>query len=155
MISRWEDKVYIVIHRKHPDSPVYEKAPESGDGRRRIMNRSLLLPCSLLPMDTTQDPTKKVTARKPLLNNPIPRQRLANYGQSGSFDNDDNDDDVDNIRFARSQWKRDTAEHMSPKPEEEVLYNDTTEHRAEIEKREESREQISENDEPDQDDNER
>ena len=152
--SHWEDKVYLIIRRKHPDSPVYEVAPESVDGRRRIIHRNLLLPCRFLPFDTTPDAPKKVTARKPIFNNPIPRQRLTNNGQSDSSDDDDNDDDVDYVRFPRPQGTRDTAEDVTARPEDEVLYHDIAKHRTDIEEREESREQTSDNDEPDQDDNE-
>ena len=150
--SHWEDKVYLVIRRKHPDSPVYEIAPESGDGCRQIIHRNLLLPFRFLPLDTIPDPPKKVAARKPIVNNPIQRQRIANNGQSDSSDNDDNDDDVDYVRFPRPQRTRDTAEDVTARPEDEALYHDIAEHRTDIEEREESRDQTSDNDEPDQDD---
>uniref|UniRef100_A0AAY4BQW0 Gypsy retrotransposon integrase-like protein 1 n=1 Tax=Denticeps clupeoides TaxID=299321 RepID=A0AAY4BQW0_9TELE len=46
--SFWEDQVYVVTQRKHPDSPVYELQPENGKGRVRVMHRNLLLPCDFL-----------------------------------------------------------------------------------------------------------
>ena len=105
-------------------------------------------------MKTTQVSYKKVTARKPTVNNPLPTKTLAKYGQSDSSGDDDNDDDVDYVRLDRSQRTRNTAEDVTPRQEEEVLYNDNAEHHTNIEDREESRECISDNDEPDKDDNE-
>lgn len=55
--SFWEDKVHVVVKRKHPESPVYEVQPEDGHGRTRVLHRNLLLPCDFLPVET-QTPGK-------------------------------------------------------------------------------------------------
>ena len=74
-------------------------------------------------METTQGSYKKVTARKPTVNNPLPTQTLAKYGQSDTSGDDDNDDDdVDYARLDRSQRTRDTADDVTPRQEKEVLY---------------------------------
>ncbi|XP_048097779.1 uncharacterized protein LOC125293731 [Alosa alosa] len=54
--SFWEERVHVVVKRKHPDSPVYEVQPEDGQGRTRVLHRNLLLPCDFLPveMDTPE-----------------------------------------------------------------------------------------------------
>ena len=52
--SFWEKTVYRVT-KQHGDSPVYEVAPESGNGRTRVLHRNMLLPCDFLPA-TEQQP---------------------------------------------------------------------------------------------------
>ena len=56
--SFWEDKVNVVVKRKHPESPVYEVQPEDGQGRTRVLHRNLLLPCDFLPVESHK-PEKK------------------------------------------------------------------------------------------------
>ena len=51
--SYWEDKIHSVIRRIGEDSPVYEIKPEKGDGRTRVIHRTLLLPCDYLEMEET------------------------------------------------------------------------------------------------------
>ena len=46
--SYWKDKVHVVVHRKSPDSPVYQLKPENGTGPIRTLHRNLLFPCSTL-----------------------------------------------------------------------------------------------------------
>lgn len=58
----WEQKVHVVVKRKHPDSPVYEVQPEDGQGRTRVLHRNLLLPCDFLPVET-QNLEKKRTEK--------------------------------------------------------------------------------------------
>ena len=60
--SFWEDQVYIVVQRRHHDSPVYELKPENGKGRVRVMHRNLLLPCDFLSeatCDVLAEPSKR------------------------------------------------------------------------------------------------
>ncbi|KAM9735208.1 uncharacterized protein ACNS7B_014526 [Menidia menidia] len=61
--SFWEEKVHVVVKRKHPESPVYEVQPEDGHGRSRVLHRNLLLPCDFLPVET-QTPGKKRGERR-------------------------------------------------------------------------------------------
>ncbi|KAK0153417.1 hypothetical protein N1851_004926 [Merluccius polli] len=56
--SFWEEKVHVVVKRKHHESPVYEVQPEDGQGRTRVLHRNLLLPCDFLPVET-HTPEKK------------------------------------------------------------------------------------------------
>ena len=42
--SYWEDKVHVVVHRKSPDSPIYQLKPENGTGPIRTLHRNLLFP---------------------------------------------------------------------------------------------------------------
>ncbi|KAK3707800.1 hypothetical protein QZH41_002536 [Actinostola sp. cb2023] len=46
----WEEKIYKVIRRKGPDSPVYEVKPEFGTGHSRVLHRNLLMSCGSLPV---------------------------------------------------------------------------------------------------------
>ena len=46
--SYWEDKVHVVVHRKSPDSPVYQLKPENGTGPIKTLHRNLLFPCGSL-----------------------------------------------------------------------------------------------------------
>ena len=46
--SYWEDKVHVVVHRKSPDSPVYQLKPENGTGPIRTLHHNLLFPCGTL-----------------------------------------------------------------------------------------------------------
>ena len=49
--SYWEREIYVVT-KKRKDMPVYEVKPESGDGWGRVLHCNLLLPCSILPVET-------------------------------------------------------------------------------------------------------
>lgn len=64
--SHWEDKVYVVVSRKSPDSPVYEITPERG-GKSRVVHRNLLLPCDSLPLEEPEPEKgpKKVRSVRP------------------------------------------------------------------------------------------
>ncbi|CAI5640554.1 unnamed protein product [Oreochromis niloticus] len=48
--SYWEERVHVVLERKHKDSPVYAVQPERGPGKVRVLHRNLLLPCDFLPV---------------------------------------------------------------------------------------------------------
>lgn len=88
--SYWEEKVHIVVERKHKDSPVYVVRPEKGVGRTRVLHRNLLLPCDVLPME--EDKFEKRKARKK--SNTIKRRRRQEDGESES-----SSDDEKNWRF--------------------------------------------------------
>uniref|UniRef100_A0A3B4F4P9 Integrase catalytic domain-containing protein n=1 Tax=Pundamilia nyererei TaxID=303518 RepID=A0A3B4F4P9_9CICH len=45
--DKWEEEVYVVVHRAG-DLPVYKVKPENSDGPMRTLHRDLLLPCGLL-----------------------------------------------------------------------------------------------------------
>ena len=46
--------MHVVVHRKSPDSPVYQLKPENGIGPIRTLHRNLLFPCgSLLESSST------------------------------------------------------------------------------------------------------
>ena len=57
--SYWEDKVHIVVHRKSPDSPVYQLKPENGTGPIRTFHRNLLFPCGTL-LESSSTPRKVI-----------------------------------------------------------------------------------------------
>ena len=46
--SYWEDKVHVAVHRKSPDSPVYQLKPEKKFKPIRTLHRNLLFPCGTL-----------------------------------------------------------------------------------------------------------
>lgn len=45
--DKWEEEVYVVVHRAG-DLPVYKVKPENSDGPLRTLHRDLLLPCGFL-----------------------------------------------------------------------------------------------------------
>ncbi|CAI5671417.1 unnamed protein product [Oreochromis niloticus] len=45
--DKWEEEVYVVVHRAG-DLPVYKVKPENSDGPMRTLHRDLLLPCGFL-----------------------------------------------------------------------------------------------------------
>ena len=57
--SYWEDKVHVVVHRKSPDSPVYQLKPENGTGPIRTLHRNLLFPCGTL-LESSSTPRKVI-----------------------------------------------------------------------------------------------
>ena len=73
--SYWEDKVHVVVHRKSPDSPVYQLKPENGTGPIRTLHHNLLFPCGTLlessstprqasPGQQESKPSKTLSKRK-------------------------------------------------------------------------------------------
>ena len=62
--SFWEEKIYIVLNRKDPNSAVYEVGPENQDGRTRVLHRNLLMPCPFLPYAERQKATGKCPNKK-------------------------------------------------------------------------------------------
>lgn len=46
--SHWEDTVYVVIESRGPGNLVYVVEPLNATGRKRVLNRNLLLPCPYL-----------------------------------------------------------------------------------------------------------
>ena len=44
LANKWEEEPYRVLRQPNPDVPVYEVQRESGEGRKRILHRNLLLP---------------------------------------------------------------------------------------------------------------
>ena len=58
--SFWEEKIYLIVKQKAPDSPVYELEPESGEGHNRTLHRNLLFPCGdLFPSEPKVDAKPK------------------------------------------------------------------------------------------------
>ena len=50
-------EVRVVVHRKSPDSPVYQLKPENGTGPIRTLHRNLLFPCGTL-LESSSTPQK-------------------------------------------------------------------------------------------------
>ena len=63
--SYWEDKVHVVVHRKSPDSPVYQLKPENGTGPIRTLHRNLLFSCGTL-LESSSTPRKVSQGRQKL-----------------------------------------------------------------------------------------
>ena len=55
--SYWEDKVHVVVHRKSPDSPVYQLKPENRTRPIRTLHCNLLFPCCTL-LESSSTPQK-------------------------------------------------------------------------------------------------
>ena len=63
--SYWEDKVHVVVHRKSPDSPVYQLKPENGTGSIRTLHCNLLFPCGTL-LESSSTPQQASTGQQKL-----------------------------------------------------------------------------------------
>ena len=63
--SYWKDKVHVVVHRKSPESPVYQLKPENGTGPIRTLHRNLLFPCGTL-LESSSTPRKVSPGRQEL-----------------------------------------------------------------------------------------
>ncbi|TWW57317.1 Retrovirus-related Pol polyprotein from transposon 297 [Takifugu flavidus] len=87
--SYWEEKVHIVIERKHKDSPVYVVRPEKGVGRTRVLHRNLLLPCDFLPMEEDKFERRKAKTKSNTVKRRR-RQEVQNDGESESSSDDEN-----------------------------------------------------------------
>ena len=61
--SYWEDKVHV--HRKSPDSPVYQLNPENGTEPIRTLHRNLLFPCGTL-LESSSTPQQASTGQQEL-----------------------------------------------------------------------------------------
>ena len=51
--DRWEEQLYVVVSRPHPQRPVYRIRPEGKDGPERSLHRNLLRPCPHFPPQNT------------------------------------------------------------------------------------------------------
>lgn len=92
--SFWEDEVYIVTERKHPDSPVYGVRPERGAGRTRVLHRNLLLPCDFLPAEPSHKELAKPTKKQ---FNTMPKGRRKKQEQQPA-DSEDSSEEEDSWR---------------------------------------------------------
>ena len=63
--SYWEDKVHVVVHRKSPDSPVYQLKPENGTGPIRTLHHNLLFPYGTL-LESSSTPQQGSTGQQKL-----------------------------------------------------------------------------------------
>lgn len=85
--NHWEDCIHRVIRQVGKNMPIYEVLPEQGKARgRRILHRSLLLPCDHLPLEIQLKPARakpRTTAGTP--------KRTEHQNQ----DTDDEDSDCD------------------------------------------------------------
>lgn len=86
LLSFWEDKVHVVVRRMSEDSPVYELAPEKGEGRYRVLHRNLLLPCDYLAAEHVTPVRESVpvrgTARQPSRKLPRAGKQNGKYEQA-------------------------------------------------------------------------
>ncbi|KAK7903917.1 hypothetical protein WMY93_016524 [Mugilogobius chulae] len=64
--DKWEEQVYVVVHRAG-ELPVYKIKPENSDGPTRTLHRDLLLPCGFLSDSEENSPSPE--------NSPVRRPR--------------------------------------------------------------------------------
>ncbi|KAK7877967.1 hypothetical protein WMY93_031369, partial [Mugilogobius chulae] len=77
--DKWEEQVYVVVHRAG-ELPVYKIKPENSDGPTRTLHRDLLLPCGFLSDSDENSPSPE--------NSPVrrPRTRQQNNYPDSSVD---------------------------------------------------------------------
>lgn len=88
--DKWEEQVYIVVHRAG-NLPVYKVRPESSDGPMRTLHRDLLLPCGFL---VDSDETLQSAEHSPV-RRPVTRQQTKN--QDPSTDPPAEDEDTESL----------------------------------------------------------
>ena len=103
--SFWEDKVYVVTQKKHPDSPVYELKPENGKGRCRILHRNLLLPCDFLPVEKVDLPLEPVKRKK--------RHNKSKHKEQEQSSEDENEDGWTSIIGLRQRASGHGEDHLN------------------------------------------
>ena len=95
--AHWEDKVHIVVGQADKNLPVYEVAPETGQGRTRTLHRNLLLPCSFLSLisdNTTNTEPKCGRVSTKQSNNKTSRKiRGKHAGSTGEVNEEDSSDE--------------------------------------------------------------
>ena len=70
LADKWEEEPYIVLDQRNPDMPVYTVQKESGEGRKRVLHRNLLLPVGYIT-----DTQKPIPLPRKLKPHPIPKER--------------------------------------------------------------------------------
>lgn len=86
----WEDVIHKVVRRIGEDSPVYEVQPEKGQGKTRVLHRTMLMPCDYLGLEETS--TDETIQNKRELKHPV-KQNDVKDDTMHSFDSDDDSDD--------------------------------------------------------------
>lgn len=86
--SYWVEEIYIVVERKHKDSPVYVVRPEKGVGRTRVLHRNLLLPCDFLPMEEDKFEKRKAKTKS----NTVKRRRHQEVQKDGEAESTSDDE---------------------------------------------------------------
>lgn len=71
--DKWEEEVYVVVHRAG-DLPVYKVKPESSDGPTRTLHRDRLLPCGFLVDSNENSPSPEHSP----VRRPRTRQQIQN-----------------------------------------------------------------------------
>ena len=107
--SYWEDKVHVVVHRKSPDSSVYQLKPENGKGPIRTLHRNLLFPCGTL-LESSSTPRKASPGRQELKPSTTLSKRKSERSSKSthstrpspeSTEQSDDDEDSDFVWFMR------------------------------------------------------
>ena len=95
--AHWEDIVHTVVGQADKNLPVYEAAPETGQGRTRTLHRNLLLPCSFLPLicdNTANTEPKRGRVSSKQSNHKTSRKVHGNHADStGEVNEEDSSDE--------------------------------------------------------------
>ncbi|VDH99417.1 Hypothetical predicted protein [Mytilus galloprovincialis] len=64
--DKWEEDTYRIVRQPNKDIPVYVVQKENGEGRKRTLDRNLLLPIGHLPgLEKATEPKRNPAPRKP------------------------------------------------------------------------------------------
>ena len=137
----WEDVIHKVVRRIDQDSPVYEVQPEKGQGKTRVLHRTMLMPCDYLGLEETAIDETSQNKRKP--KRPIKRNDVKDDTTHGFDSNDDSDEEFPTFEPCQIQETREEVCSAEPTVAvEDIAETDAT--REEIEdQRQESEVQSS------------
>ena len=121
----WEDVIHKVVRRVGEDSPVYEVQPEKGQGKTRVLHRTMLMPCDYLGLEEATIDEKSQNKNK--LKHSI-RQNDVKDDTVHSFDSDDDsDDEFPTVEPCPMQETREEVRSAEPTIEvEDIVEADAT-----------------------------
>ena len=108
----WEDVIHKVVRRIDQDSPVYEVQPEKGQGKTRVLHRTMLMPCDYLGLEETAIDETSQNKRKP--KHPIKQNDVKDDTTHGLDSDDDSDEEFPTFEPCQIQETREEVCSAEP-----------------------------------------